>query len=93
MAGDPRPVESILMDGQALDRYGHLGLSFSADGRPLGPATAQLAHLTADERDAYHAIATGGPASMRRIEQERIPLIDAAHALSQLVATRGSTLP
>ena len=88
VASEPQPITSILMDGRALDRYSHLGVNAGVDGRALGPATAQLPHLTADEREAYHAVATAGPAPVRRIEQERIPLIDAAHALTELVAPR-----
>jgi hypothetical protein len=86
---DQRPIQSILMDGDALARYAHLGVNHGADGRPLGPASAHLTHLTASERDAYHAVATAGPASVRRIEQERIPFMEAAAALVRLMAITG----
>lgn len=80
------------MDANALARYAHLGVNHGADGRPHGPASAQLTYLTPDERDAYHAIATAGPASVRRIAQERIPFTDAADALEHLVATTSGAI-
>ncbi|WP_028048820.1 DUF3322 and DUF2220 domain-containing protein [Cellulomonas sp. URHD0024] len=89
-APEVRPVESILMGRNALARYAHLGVNRGADGRQLGPARSHLTHLTADERDAYHAVATAGPAPIRRIEQERIPFRDAVDALVQLVARTGA---
>lgn len=76
-----RTVASILMDETAAQRYAALGVSTDKDGQPIPPASAHLAELTADERAAYHAVSTAGPAPFRRIEQERIPGADARVAL------------
>ncbi|WP_454855151.1 Wadjet anti-phage system protein JetD domain-containing protein [Promicromonospora soli] len=84
--GSPgRDVSSILMDAAALRRYELLGVSTDQDGRPIPPSSAHLAGLSADERAAYHAVATAGPAQFRRIEQERIPGEDARAALLELL--------
>ncbi|WP_207211858.1 Wadjet anti-phage system protein JetD domain-containing protein [Promicromonospora panici] len=84
--GSPgRDVSSILMDASALRRYEPLGVSTDQDGRPIPPSSGHLAGLNADERVAYHAVATAGPAPFRRIEQERIPGEDARAALLDLV--------
>jgi hypothetical protein len=80
-----RDVASILMDAMAAQRYAHLGVSTDKDGRPIPPSSAHLAHLTAAETAAYHAVATAGPAEFRRIEQERLPEDDARAALSMLL--------
>ena len=80
-----RPVTSILMDATALDRYSHLGVVRDADGKAIPPSAAHLPQLTADETAAYYAIATAGSASVRRIEQERIPIDAAAAALDELL--------
>lgn len=81
-AGAPgRAVSSILMDGPAAQRYASLGVSTDKEGRPIPPSSAHLPDLSPAETAAYHAVATAGPAEVRRIEQERIPEGDALPAL------------
>lgn len=80
-------VQSILMDGAALARYAHLGVTRDENGKTIPPSTATLRHLTPEEASAYAQVATAGPASFRRIEQELVPLEDARLALLRLVGT------
>lgn len=80
-----RPVRSLLMDARALERYEHLGTDRDRHDRPIAPSSATLSRLTAGEAMAYHAVATRGPARLRRIEQERIPVADAVTALRELL--------
>lgn len=87
-----RPVASILMDAAALSRYSHLGVDRDARGRRIPSSSETLPHLTDDETEAYHQIATAGEVALRRIEQERIPIADAADALS-LHASHATTAP
>jgi hypothetical protein len=75
------PVASILMDATDLHRYSHHGVNHDKAGRPLKPSSATLPHLTEAETTAYDIIATAGPTPFRRIEQEAIPLTDAATRL------------
>lgn len=82
-------VRSILMDAPALARYSHLGITHDERGKPIPPSTKYLKHLTSAERAAYDALATEGPAQVRRIEQERLPADAAVTAL----ATPGTTDP
>lgn len=83
-SGSPREVASILMDGTTLERYAHLGGTRDRRGRELRPSSTRLPHLTAAEAAAYHALATAGPAPVRRVEQERLPIEEAAAALETL---------
>ena len=78
-------VHSILMDAQALDRYEHLGSDRDRNGQPIPPSSVALRHLTAQETTAYYSIATRGSVAVRRIEQERIPIGDAATALHEVL--------
>lgn len=84
-------VVSILMDAVTLDRYAVLGVDHDERGRVIPSASAPLPRLTGDERQAYEAIATGGRVRVRRIEQERIPVDDAATALVDVIARDGTT--
>jgi hypothetical protein len=86
-------VDSILMDEAARARYAHLGVNRDKRGDLLKPSTLLLRTLTPDEAAGYAGIATAGDTSIRRIEQERIPLEDAAAALDRIVAraVRSST--
>ena len=79
-------VRSVLMDARTLERHRHLGVLRDRYGAPLGPTSAPLGHLTRDERDAYHQVATSGPADVRRLEQERLPIAEAVDALVGLVS-------
>ncbi|MGI5191049.1 Wadjet anti-phage system protein JetD domain-containing protein [Promicromonospora sp. CA-289599] len=85
-----RDVASILMDAMAAQRYAHLGVSTDKDGRPIPPSATHLPHLSADETAAYHLVATAGQAEFRRIEQERLPELDAQVALLALLAAATS---
>lgn len=77
-------VDSILMDDLAHARYGHLGVSRDRHGKPLKPSPVRLTNLTEGERACYASVATSGAVGFRRIEQERIPLEDAADALRRI---------
>lgn len=85
--GGPRrsTVHSLLMDAPALSRYEHLGGDRDRRGRPIPPSSTVLRHLTEEETAAYYAVATQGPVAVRRVEQERIPVEDAAAALVDLL--------
>ncbi len=80
-----RAVTSILMDATAFERYFHLGVARDAEGRAIPPSAAHLPRLTDDETAAYYAIATAGSVSVRRIEQERMPIEAAASALVEVI--------
>ena len=69
------------MDAADLHRYAEHGVNHDKAGRPLGPSKAPLPHLTDAERTAYDTIATAGATPFRRIEQEAIPLTQAAARL------------
>jgi len=84
-------VESILMDDVAFAKYAEFGVAIDADGRqlhaPNWKTDAVSAYLAPTEQGAFAQVITGGPAEIRRIEQERIPLADAAAALRALLAS------
>ena len=84
-------VDSILMDEAARARYAHLGVNRDKRGDLLKPSSIRLGTLTPDEAAGYAGIATAGETSIRRIEQERIPLEDAAAALARIVAQAVTT--
>ncbi|TDB97140.1 Wadjet anti-phage system protein JetD domain-containing protein [Actinomadura sp. 7K534] len=77
----PKTVTSILMDVTDLHRYAAHGVNHDKGGRPIKASPAVLTHLTEGEAAAYDTVATAGPAPFRRIEQEAIPLTDAATRL------------
>ena len=79
-------VDSILMDAPARARYSHLGVNRDKRGDELKPSTVRQGALTPDESAGYAGVATAGETFIRRIEQERIPLEDAAAALQLIVA-------
>ncbi|RKS70976.1 uncharacterized protein DUF3322 [Actinomadura pelletieri DSM 43383] len=81
----PKEVTSILMDDTDLHRYAKHGLNHDKEGRPLKSRGATLRHLTEAEATAYDIVTTG-QASFRRIEQEAIPLADAAARLLDVTA-------
>ena len=72
-------VDSILMDDRAYETYARFGVNRDAHGQPLGPCSHRLNELLPHEAAAYASVATAGDVSVRRIEQERIP-VDAAVA-------------
>ncbi|WP_089314067.1 Wadjet anti-phage system protein JetD domain-containing protein [Actinomadura mexicana] len=74
--------------GRALPTWGGSGRAGRrATGRPIKASPAILPHLTEAEATAYDTIATAGPTPFRRLEQEAIPLADAATRLPDVSAT------
>ncbi|WP_280462383.1 Wadjet anti-phage system protein JetD domain-containing protein [Nocardia carnea] len=81
-----RTVHSLLMETTDLHHYADHSVNHDKTGRPIKPSSTRLAHLTRAESTAYDAIATAGPAQFRRIEQEAIPLPQAAARLEALIS-------
>jgi hypothetical protein len=82
-------VHTILMNSSAYEQYERYGSQTDAAGRPLEPAaTKPLVHLTDEERAVYDRLVDPTWARVRRIEQERIPLVRAAAALGEICAGR-----
>ncbi len=82
---DGVPAVSMLMDPMTFERYERFGTSLDRRGNPLGPGTRRdLPHLEAGERLMYQALTDPAWTRYRRIEQERIPLVDALAALRAL---------
>ncbi|MBT1161632.1 DUF2220 domain-containing protein [Bifidobacterium sp. SO1] len=80
--------ESLFMDHAAYDRYGRYGTNHDQADRPLKPRQPKPAPgLRSDERELYEALCTGDGVPYLRLEQERIPILDAA------VALRGMGIP
>ena len=82
-------LRSILMDSAAAEAWAHLGVIHDKNGKPLGPRSNVLAHLTADEAACHARVATAGAVPFRRIEQERIPRQATREALLDLVRPLG----
>ncbi len=82
-------LTSILMDGPAFARYAPYGVSHDRDGTPIPGRARALTHLTEGERSAYVQVSTRGAATVRRIEQESIPLERAHEELVRLLAAQG----
>lgn len=79
-----KEVVSILMDAATLERHARLGVDRDRDGNVIKPSRAHLKLRTEGETAAYYQIATAGPAKVRRIEQERLPLNEAAALLESV---------
>jgi Uncharacterized protein conserved in bacteria C-term(DUF2220)/Uncharacterized protein conserved in bacteria N-term (DUF3322) len=77
-----KPVTSILMDATDLHHYSQHGVNHDKAGRPIKSSSVCLSHLTEAETIAYNTVATAGPTTFRRIEQEAIPL---THAITRLL--------
>ncbi|WP_239069088.1 DUF3322 and DUF2220 domain-containing protein [Cellulomonas phragmiteti] len=77
-------VTSILMDADTIHRYGDLGVVRDRRGRRIERTAVDLTSLTEVERTAYYAVTTRGAAPVRRIEQERLPLVVAAELVAAL---------
>lgn len=76
---------SMLMDGDTYDCYERYGTNHDRHGNPLKPGIPKdLPHLTAEERSVYELVLAPDLKSHRRIEQERIPLSEAARTLEAL---------
>lgn len=81
-------VGSILMNEQSRAQYEHLGVNHDKHGEPLTSTRRRLGNLTPDEAECYASLATSGAVTVRRIEQERIPIADARTALHQVLEGR-----
>jgi hypothetical protein len=78
-------VDTILMDAATLTRYARFAATTDARGRPLRRAARKpLRHLTAPERAAYAIVTTPDGDHPVRLEQERLPLMEAAAELGFL---------
>lgn len=83
-AGPARSVASVLMDDSTLHQFARLGVTRDRRGRDLQRAAGDVPHLNEPERSAYYELTTSGPASVRRIEQEKLPAGLAARLIRQL---------
>ncbi|HYU86072.1 MAG TPA: Wadjet anti-phage system protein JetD domain-containing protein [Kribbellaceae bacterium] len=73
------PVRSLFMDLAAYRQWERYGVDHDHGGRPLKPRTPrEVSLLEPAERDLYLAVCSPDWPGHRRIEQERIPLADAA---------------
>lgn len=82
------PIQTFFMDLPAYEKYATWGTTLDQHGRPLCPTSHSPTHLTPGEAELYnHLLTTDGP---KRIEQERIPLPDALHALSKITSANGA---
>ena len=73
------------MDAQTLDRYERFGTSLEKDHRSaLVRERRELDHLTDSERAAYERLTDPAWNGHRRIEQEKIPLVEAIDAIRQV---------
>lgn len=73
-SGPERAVRSVLMDASALHEFAYLGVNHDRRGGDIEHTAVDVPHLAPPERDAYYEITTLGPAAVRRVEQERIPM-------------------
>lgn len=78
---------SILMDRATLNRFGRYGTSLEKDHRtPLLRERKALTTLDVEERATYELIISKDYTGHRRLEQEKIPLTEAVHALEERLA-------
>ena len=79
---DGVPAASILMDLITYETYEPLGTNADAKGNPIEPGpTKPLSTLTHAEFGLYARLRSTNHHRHRRLEQERIPLADAASAV------------
>lgn len=72
-------ARSLFMDMASYARWERFGIDHDHDGRPLGPRPPRvLDTLSSGERELYLALCSPGWTRPRRVEQERIPLDEAA---------------
>lgn len=80
------PVRSLFMDLPAYEQWERYGVEHDHGGRPLRARTPRdVALLEPAERELYLALCSPEWARRRRIEQERIPLEDAAAVVRETV--------
>jgi hypothetical protein len=76
------PARSLFMDLASYDRWERYGVDTDHHGARLGPRSPRdVALLEPSERDLYLALCSSDWSRHRRIEQERIPIVDAAAAI------------
>ncbi len=81
-------VRSLFMDVGAYQRWERYGVDHDHDGKPLkSKPPRELDQLEPGERELYLSLCSAGWTRHRRIEQERIPLADAATAVRSALAT------
>lgn len=88
------PAASMLMDRVTFDTYERFGTDVDEQGNPIPPGNRRyLPNLTDAERAMYHALTDPTWPGHRRLEQERIPLIDAEAALSRVETGHSALRP
>lgn len=81
------PARSLLMDKNAFDTWERYGTNDDPKGQPLRAAAPKpLPHLTYSERELYLCLSDPAWTRYRRVEQERIPLVDAHRLLTELIS-------
>ncbi|MBM6746784.1 hypothetical protein H6G88_05650 [Bifidobacterium ruminantium] len=76
------PCASLLMDPAAYRAYERYGTMLDTKNKPLTTRESKpTPQLTSEERGLYEMLCTGTNATYLRIEQERIPIADAAAIL------------
>lgn len=75
------PVRSMYMDMASYRHWRRFGVDHDDDGTPIGPRPVRDVDLDAGERELYEALCSVDWTGHRRIEQERIPLEEAAAVL------------
>lgn len=74
--------DSILMNMDVYRRYRRFGTEYTEQGRRIEPRkVGAMPGLRAEERELYEALCTGEGVGYLRIEQERIPIVDAVAEL------------
>jgi len=87
---DGIPTVSILMDAETRRTYATWGTNSDKNGQQIKVRTPKsLPTLTNHEREAYTAVCSGDDGLPLRIEQERIPLDEAASAVLRIALAEG----
>ncbi|MFI6883871.1 Wadjet anti-phage system protein JetD domain-containing protein [Streptosporangium canum] len=80
------PVRTVLMDLPTFELYERFGTTTDARGNLLGaPVRKNLIHLSDNELALYNGLTDPAWARVRRVEQERIPLLAAQDAVLRLI--------
>lgn len=83
-------ITSIFMDLIAFETYERFGTTTDARGNALRASQRKdLVHLTKHERELYELLTDPAWTRVRRVEQERIPLIIAWEAVQKLINNVG----
>lgn len=78
-------IRSIFMDMASYERWRAFGVDTDHDDKPLGPRPTRDIVLEPGERALYEALCSAEWDGPRRIEQERIPLEEAAVVVARAV--------